>query len=551
MREVTGGFLEQLYDGHLDKKRLETASGRIDEKKVSAFMERYKEITKPFDPATLEEAGSLPQELLGELKDLGIFGLTIPEEYGGLGFTLSEYLRVVEEMARSDMALVLVPLAHLSIGVKGVVLFGSEDQKKKYLTKAASGEMIFSYALTEPKIGSDAKNIETTARLNEAGTHYILNGSKTYITNGNYAGGMTVFAQLDPEKEPGRMGAFIVERDWEGLTVGKDMPKMGLKVSSTTPIRFKDVQVPVENMIGEPGDGFKIAMNILNYGRLGLGAASAGLMNQSLQDMAKRGESRKQFGVPIREFQLIQEKMVRAKAHAFAARNMTFFTAGLLEEDPLMNVAIESSHCKLYGTTRCWETLYDALQAAGGAGYISTLPYEKRMRDFRVTTIFEGTTEIHSIYPPLTLFRNEGKKLSKLTSPLAKLKALWKVSRPAGLGRATLGEALLDRAIRTAGRSETIFKRLLARGMWKFGKKVVGQEFFLRRMTETSLSLFQLVASVATVRKEFGAEIPESERALLEYLIEETRLVQKQASGGLERSLERVHEQVMKGIGGA
>ncbi|MFP4425399.1 MAG: acyl-CoA dehydrogenase family protein [Spirochaetaceae bacterium] len=551
MRGVTAGFLEELYQGSVQKNRIDAAGGRVDEKRVSSFMERYKEIIKPFDPATLEETGTLPQELLGELKELGIFGLTIAQEYGGLGFTLSEYLRVVEEIARSDMALVLVPLAHLSIGVKGIMLFGNQEQKKKYLPLAASGEMIFSYALTEPKIGSDAKNIETTARLNEEGTHYILNGSKTYITNGNYAGGMTVFAQLDPEREAGRLGAFIVERGFEGLSVGKDMPKMGLKVSSTTPIRFKDVRVPVENMIGEPGDGFKIAMNILNYGRLGLGAASAGLMNQSLRDMTKRTESRRQFGVPIREFQLIQEKMVKAKAHAFAARNMTFFTAALLEEDPLMNVAIESSHCKLYGTTRCWDTLYDALQAAGGAGYISTLPYEKRMRDFRVTTIFEGTTEIHSIYPPLTLFRAEGKKLNTLTSPLAKLSRLYKVSRPAGLGRATLGEALLDRAIRTAGRSEAIFKRLLARGMWKFGKKVVGQEFFLRRMTETSLTLFQLVASVAMVRKEYGAEIPESERALLEYLIEEARLVQKRASGKLERSIERVHTQVMKSIAGA
>jgi acyl-CoA dehydrogenase family protein 9 len=271
-------------------------------------------------------------------------------------------------------------------------------------------------------------------------------------------------------------------------------------------------------------------------------------MWQSLKDMAKRSESRKQFGAPIREFQLIQEKMVRAKAHAFAARNMTFFTAGLLEEDPLMNVAIESSHCKLYGTTRCWNTLYDALQVAGGAGYITTLPYEKRMRDFRVTTIFEGTTEIHSIYPPLTLFRSEGKRVSQAKSPFARLRLLWKISRPAGLGRETLGEPLLDRAVRTAGRSEAIFKRLLARGMRKYGKKVVQEEFFLRRMTETSLSLFQLIASISVLWERYGREIPDEERALLEYLIEETRLIQSHASGKLERPLEQVHRQVMESI---
>ncbi|MFW5728079.1 MAG: acyl-CoA dehydrogenase family protein, partial [Spirochaetota bacterium] len=364
MSETALGFLEHLYSGELRRDLCYMDFTRVDERKVEDFVQRYNEIIGAYSPLELEKEGRVPDSLMDSFRELGMFGLTIPKEYGGLGFTLSEYLRVVEEMAATDMALVLVPLAHLSIGLKGIVLFGTEEQKRKYLTRAASGEMIFAYALTEPKTGSDAQHIET--RAEKQGDEYVLAGSKTYITNGNYADAFTVFAQLDPEK-PGHMGAFIVERDREGVKVGKDMPKMGLKVSSTTPIQFKDVRVPEESLIGGPGDGFKIAMSILNYGRLGLGAAGAGLMKQSVADMTRRAASRKQFGMPIRDFELIQEKLVRGKVHAFAAANMTYFTALLLESEPLRNVAIESSHCKLYSTDRCWDTLYDALQTAGGS----------------------------------------------------------------------------------------------------------------------------------------------------------------------------------------
>jgi len=187
---------------------------------------------------------------------------------------------------------------------------------------------------------------------------------------------------------------------------------MGLKASSTAPIQLKDVRVPVENLLGRPGDGFKIAMTILNYGRLALGAGAAGLMRRSLQDMVKRAASRKQFGVPINRFELIQEKMVRARVNGYVVEAMTEFTAAMLGQDPLAPVAIESSHCKLFGTNRAWDTLYDALQVAGGSGYLSTQPYEKRMRDFRVTTIFEGTTEIHSIYPALFTLRTLAKRIA-------------------------------------------------------------------------------------------------------------------------------------------
>ncbi|MFP4565873.1 MAG: acyl-CoA dehydrogenase family protein [Spirochaetaceae bacterium] len=541
------GFLEHLYQGRFQEDLLRFP--RPDERKVEQFMQRFAEAVRDYSPENIEKQGVVPDELMAKLKEIGLFGLTIPAEYGGLGFSTSEYLRVVEKMAGHDMALVLVPLAHLSIGMKGITLFGTEEQKRRYLTAAASGEMVFAYALTEPKTGSDAQHIETKAELSEDGSHYIINGSKTYITNGNYAQGFTVFAQLDPQK-PGYMGAFIVERAWEGVNVGKDMPKMGLKVSSTTPIQFKDVRVPKENLLAAPGDGFKIAMNILNYGRLGLGAASAGLMKQSLQDMSKRAESRKQFGVPIREFELIQEKLVRAKAHAYAASNMTYFTAGALEQEPLANVAIEGSHCKLYGTNECWNTLYDALQTAGGSGFIATQPYEKRMRDFRVTTIFEGTTEIHSIYPSLTLLRSLGKELAKRTNGAAKLAYLWSFGRTVALSHMAGGRPSLDRALQTARKSEKLLRTLVKKALTTYRKKVTEHEFLLRRITWLSLSLFWLVASVTALKRRFpDGDYPADELALLDYLVEEAREVQERDGHFKPDGLESAHHAVMSYIG--
>ena len=221
------GILEDLYLHSFHKQKFDTYTTFLLEKKTETILYDYLELIKEYSPEELEKEGKVPAQLWDGLKKIGLFGLNIPKRYGGVGLPLRQYLRVLETMARKDMALAIIPTAHLSIGLKGIILFGNEKQKKQYLTKAATGEMIFAYALTEPNKGSDAQHIETKAELSEDGTHYILNGQKTYITNGGYAGGLTVFAQLDPEM-PGFMGAFIVETDWDGVTIGKPMPKMGL-----------------------------------------------------------------------------------------------------------------------------------------------------------------------------------------------------------------------------------------------------------------------------------------------------------------------------------
>jgi acyl-CoA dehydrogenase family protein 9 len=542
-------FLANVYFGSLDTALMHSYREEEAAEKTGEIVAKFAELSEEYPPHYLEQEGAVPKELLIKLGAIGFFGLTVPAAYGGVGLNLRQYLKVVEEIASRDLALAILSLAHLSIGIKGILLFGTEEQKRRYLPRAASGEMIFSYALTEPKIGSDAKNIETMAIRSTDGSHYVLNGQKTYITNANYAGGLTVFAQLD-RATPGFMGAFIVETSWDGVHIGKEMPKMGLKASSTAPIQLKDVRVPAENLLGEPGSGFKIAMSVLNYGRLALGAGSAGAMRRSLRDMVKRAGSRKQFGGPINRFELIQEKMVRARVNGYVASAMTEFAAAMLVRDPLAPVAIETSHCKLFGTNRAWETLYDAMQVAGGSGYLTTQPYEKRMRDFRVGTIFEGTSEIHSIYPALFVLRNLSKRMeAEYPTRVSRLKflvtgmfgkATWNLDCPDPVMKraASLGRALARR-----------IRWMLHLGLLLHGRELLEKEFFLRRVTTLSLYLYGILSILARLgaARKVGSELTEEMR-LLDYFLAEARQARKLNGRVLSSRQESLHRKIFRDV---
>jgi acyl-CoA dehydrogenase family protein 9 len=546
---VYENFLMNLYFGSLDAGLFDSFQEFQADASTRGIIQNYLEANSEYPPSVLEEKGMVPAELLEKLSRNDFFGLTIPQQYGGVGLSLKQYLHIVESLVSKNMSLGILALAHLSIGIKGIVLFGNAEQKHKYLVPAASGEMIFSYALTEPRTGSDARNIETVATLSKDGKHYILNGTKTYITNANYAGGLTVFTQMDPAR-PGFMGAFIVETAWDGVKIGKDMPKMGLKASSTASIQFTDVKVPRENLLGQPGDGFKIAMVILNYGRLALGAASAGMMKQSLQDMTERSADRTQFGVPINTFELIQEKMVKAKVHGYVSSAITTFTAGMLENNPTALVAMESSHCKLFGTTRAWEIVYDALQVAGGSGYLTTQPYEKRMRDFRVTTIFEGTTEIHSVYPAMFVLRMLSKRMqASATGRLSKWVLLAKeVFRRTRWPIVFTGK-IENRAARFARASARRIRLMILIGFLIYGRSVTRKEFFLRRITTLSLYLYGVVAVLARLeaaRK--SGRSTESELNILAYFLEEARQVKKHNLHIFPTRQERFHKKITSEI---
>ncbi len=545
-------LMEKIYRGEFDPELIRAGGPGVDEAKVGIICERYRDLLKDYPPARLEADGALPADLLREMGRIGLFGLSIETEYGGQGLNLHEYLKVVDEMVKLDISIAFTFLAHLSIGIKAIQLFGTGEQKRKYLTPAASGEMIFAYALTEPRIGSDAQHIETTALPGRDGAHYVLNGRKTYITNANYAGGMTVFAQLDPER-PGFMGAFIVETGWEGVRVGKEMPKMGLRASSTAAIQFNNVVVPKENLIGRPGDGFKIAMSVLNYGRLGLGAASTSLMNVSVKNMLERASSRIQFQVPIWSFQLVREKIVRARVGAAVSSAMNRLVVGILHNEPLLRTAIETSHCKLFGTTRAWDAVYDALQVAGGAGYLKTLPYEKRMRDFRVTTVFEGTTEVHSIYPALLGMRQIQKALKESgRSPLALASELLKLLVKGQKWPLAFENRVMSKALREAQKSAKAARVLLLSGLLLYGGGIArgqtaNREFLLRRITTLSLYTFGILALLSEAdRKQRAGGLQTGDFHILEYFTVEAKETRRKNSRLFDSKKERLNSALFR-----
>lgn len=544
---MSSGIMEQVYRGVLDSAIHILFPKKHDFGRVQALVQKYRELLQRFPVASIEEAGRIPAEMLAEMKKAGFFGISVPQEHGGLGFSLFEYLKVIEEVSRIDMSAALVFVAHLSIGIRGIELFGTPEQKDRYLPPAASGEMIFSYALTEPLIGSDAKSITTQAILSPDGSHYTLNGTKTYITNANYAGGLTVFARLD---EPGKLIAFIVETSWEGVKIGADMPKMGLKASSTASIQFKNVKVPAGNVLGTPGDGFRLAMMVLNYGRLGLGAASIGAMEQSLDDMWKRSGARVQFGQPIRNYQLIREKIAKARVNADAMRAMNEMAASLLSGDPLQETAIETSHCKLFGTTRAWEAVYNALQVAGGSGYISTQPYEKRMRDFRVTTIFEGTTEIHSMYPALLGLRRLAKKLKELKGAGRTafiLKEFLSSYKPQAW-KADHNDSQVRTAFLLAGANSQTIRRMLLMSLLLYKEKSAERQYLLRRITLISLYTYAVLALAAKLA---GQEtISGMERESLGCLIEEAREIRSRCKRVADTRMEILESRLLRQLEG-
>ncbi len=548
---TTAGLLEGLYRGEPDWSPLELSDLGMNRAKVIDTIQSYREMLKGIPPEEIERRGHIPAELLQQMAKIGLFGATIPETYGGSELGLREYLGLVGEMVRLDLSTAMVCLAHLSIGIKAIQLFGSESQKRRYLPPAARGEMVFAFALTEPLVGSDAQHIQTEAVLSPDGSHYVLNGQKTYITNANYAQALTVLAQLD-SRRPGFMGAFIVETGWEGVRVGKDMPKMGLKASSTAAIQFRNVRVPVENLLGSPGEGFRIAMTVLNYGRLALAQASTAIMEQSLHDMRHRASSRKQFGVPIGEFPLIQEKLVRAKVNAVASAAMIDLTAKLLERDPLANVAMETSHCKLFATTRAWEAVYDALQVAGGSGYLTTQPYEKRMRDFRVTTVFEGTTEIHSMYPALFLVRKwEAFMQRSGMSSWKRLLFLLKACIPKRRLCPDFGEAGFPGACRFVRHAVWAVNRLLAMGFMAYGRKLIEKQFLLRRITLVSLYAYAVIGllSAASDARGSGSQATTKKVDLYRYFLLEAREMSRRAGRVLPDQRERLHHRIASWMG--
>jgi acyl-CoA dehydrogenase len=369
-----------------------------DQDTLTAFLDSVRRfVTDRLVPAehTVAETDEIPDDIVADMKAMGLFGLTVPENYGGLGLTMEEEALVMFEMGRTSPAFRSLFGTTVGIGSQGILIDGTPAQKDKYLPALASGELIASFALTEPEAGSDAASLRTTAR--KEGDHYVVNGTKRFITNAPQAGLFTLMARTDPSnKGAGGVSAFIVERNTPGITIGKPDKKMGQRGAHTADVIFDNCRVPAANLIGgQEGMGFKTAMKVLEKGRIHIAAICVGVAERMLDDALRYAVERKQFGQPIAEFQLVQAMLADSKMECYAARCMVIDAAR--RRDAGENVATEASCCKLFASEMCGRVADRAVQIFGGSGYVADHGIERFYRDVRLFRIYEGTSQIQQL----------------------------------------------------------------------------------------------------------------------------------------------------------
>ena len=344
--------------------------------------------------AQVSENDAIPDDVIEEMKALGLFGLSIPAEYGGLDLGMEEEVLVALELGRTSPAFRSAFGTNVGIGAQGLVMFGNAAQKAKYLPGIASGEIITSFALTEPEAGSDSAAVQTRAIRD--GDHYVLNGAKRYITNANKADLLTVMARTDPSKPGGGgVSAFLVERNLPGLSVGKPEKKMGQQGAHICDVIFDNVRVPVENRLGGEGEGFKVAMQVLDRGRLHISAVCVGVAERLIADCVAYASERKQFGQAISQFQLVQGMIADSKTESLAAKALTLETAR--KRDAGESVTMEAAASKYFASEMVGRVADRAVQIFGGAGYIADYGIERFYRDVRIFRIYEGTSQIQQV----------------------------------------------------------------------------------------------------------------------------------------------------------
>jgi acyl-CoA dehydrogenase family protein 9 len=443
-----------------------------------------------------------PAEFIQGLRDLGLFGLIIPEEHGGLGLSNAGYARVLSQSGSHDSSVSLTFGAHSSIGMKGLLLFGTASQRARYLPKLASGEMIAAFCLTESGAGSDAASIRTKADKNADGS-WTLNGEKIWITNGGIADLYTVFART--ASPAGKITAFLVEAAWPGVAHGAHEDKMGIRASSTTTVSFTDVRVPPENVLDEEGKGFKVAMAILNNGRTGLGGGAVGGMKTIIALAMQQAQARKQFGQAIADFELVREKIAQMTIDCFAAESVVWMVAHYIDSG-FDDYSVEAAISKVYASEAIQRGAYEALQIAAGNGFMRDNPYEQITRDCRILTIFEGTNEVLRLYIALSGLKDVSKSLSELkvavdaifNSPIKGFGVLTdyaekRLTHATGVGRdKILGP--IPASLREAAAIYEKYTVELAKAsdylLRKYGKTIASRQLALRRVADIAVDLF-------------------------------------------------------------
>ena len=475
-----------------------------------------------YDPRRIEEERWVPDEILRDLGEIGVLGLYVDERYGGQGLSQTGYARVFETIGTIDATLAIVLGVHQSIGFKGISLFGTDEQKERWLPDLASGRKLAAFALTEPEAGSDAYELQSRAVLQPDGS-WVLNGEKRYIGNGSRADVITTFARAEVDGKDKHI-ALVLEKGMEGFEVGERYDTMGLRGNDLRRLYFKDVRVPAENVLGEPGEGFRVAMQILNNGRIGLGTGSVGAAKQLLDITIDHVNERRQFGQPLADFELVQDKIGWMVSYLFGLEAMTYMTCGLVDAG-VPDYSLESAICKVSGTEFLWYAANRSLQLAGGEGYMRSRPWEKIVRDIRIFPIFEGANDVLRAFIALGGFKPVGEKLEGLGDiglgdPIGSIGVLVdyvadrarREVRPDRIGMAhdeldSHADAVSEQVKRLAGLTEKLLR--------EHGSDVVQRQYQQKRLADGVADIFaqiSVLSRVTAIFEDQGVEPSGQER---------------------------------------
>src|SRR5213083_2355365 len=495
------GFAKGLFQGHfvsdwvMPYPRIPAAQ-QAELNKSLAELRQF--LDEHLDPPEIDRQADIPREVVDGLGRVGVLGATSPVEYGGRGFTQMANCRMLEEIGRRCASTSVFVNAHHSIGIRALLLFGTREQKQRWLPKLSTGEQLGAFALTEREAGSDAANVQMQARPSEDGSYFILNGEKRYITNAGIAQVLTVMARtpmLGSDKTA--ITAFLVTPDMPGFTILEArMPKMGIRGTATGRFSLRDVKVPKENILGPMGKGLKVALTVLDFGRTTFGACCTGAAKTCLQLAIDHANTRKQFNKTLGEFDLVKKKIARIAADAYAMEAMTTITASLIDRG-LEDYMIETAMLKVFTTERLWAIINDAFQIYGGCAYFVDLPLERMLRDARINQIGEGSNEVLTSFIALVGMRGPGMEFKEIYD------TMMKPSREGGIGKAwNAGMSRLGATVRIPDvpvRSAELrsFANQLGRLIWRFNF-AVNKSLILYREPILDMQLVQeRIAGVA------------------------------------------------------
>ncbi|XP_053574407.1 very long-chain specific acyl-CoA dehydrogenase, mitochondrial [Bombina bombina] len=521
-------FAVGMFNGQLHTEQVFPYPSVLSEEQSQFLSELVGPVSRFFqevnNPALNDDLEKVDDETLTGLKELGAFGLQVPTELGGMGLNNTQYARLVEIVGLHDLGVGITLGAHQSIGFKGILLFGNKEQKEKYLPRLASGETIAAFCLTEPSSGSDAASIRTTAEKSPCGKYYTLTGSKIWISNAGIADLFTVFAKTHlPDPTSGEMKekitAFIVERG-EGVTSGPPDKKLGIRASNTASLYFDGARVPAENVLGGEGNGFKVAMNILNNGRFGMAAALSGTMKGMIQKAVEHATTRIQFSNKLHNFGVIQEKLARMAVLQYVTESMAYMISANMDSGS-KDFQIEAAISKIFGSEAAWSVTDECIQILGGTGFMKDAGVERVLRDLRIFRIFEGTNDILRLFVALNGLQGAGKELKSLqkamSNPLTNTSLLLKEGMRRARRRAGLSTGLtlkgtvhpeLERSAELAVLSLEDFGRTVEDLLLKYGKRIVDQQFILQRVADCSIDLYAMIVVLSRASRSFSQGLP-------------------------------------------